>query len=160
MSVTNPESYFQLEDSVSVQIDDYRLAIQTEVEYFTDNTPIFSNPFIQSAWACSPAPPEPTEIITKIEITSIGDLITFEGDTLQAGTSLTDFLRPDRSDFSLTELIQTGLYAPKEEGIIPEMLRIKAFPIDISQPHQFSVVYELNNGNIFTASSPIIFLNL
>lgn len=155
---TIPDTYTRLEDSSFVQLDDFRLAFETEVEYFTDNTPLFfSNPFIQSALACSPAPPEPAEIITAIEITNISDLVTFEGDTLQAGTELTDVLFSNQRNSTLTELIEMGDFTPPDSGFPSGMFALSAFPVDFSQPHQFSVVYRLDSGNSFNATSPVLF---
>ena len=161
---TSPNSFIPLTDSTQIMVSEYRLGIELMVELFTDNTPFF-NPFITSALACSPAPAEPTEIITKIEITSNGDLIDSDGNLIVAGTLLNNFFVSEFEKKSIEELISSGTYQPSERDflndgfVLSELLTLNAIAADNSQPHQFSIVYELDSEKSFSATSPTIFLN-
>lgn len=152
---TIPRTNTQLEDSALVKTRNFRLVFQLDVEYFTDNSFHFSNPFITTALACTPPLPEATEIITDIIITSSNDLIDGDGNSLPSGTSLTNFFFQQNNPSSLMELVERGDFEPLEI----EFLELKAFPTETFQPHQFSISYELDSTKVLTATSPTVFLD-
>lgn len=161
-----PNDFSPLADSSALSHNKFRLAITLSVEYFTDNSFHFNNPFIQSALACSPPEPEASEKISKIEITSNRDLIDSDGNIISAGTSLNEFLEVEWEHKTLEELVNSGNYRPSHkfgtsaEDIISEILKLNAKPAEDAQPHQFSIVYELDSGKSFSETTPTLFLYL
>lgn len=145
----------ELEENASVNVFKYVLVIQLDVKYFTDASPVFQNPFINSALACSPPLPEASELITGITLTSNEDLLDPQGKIIEAGTSLNDFFFRQNTSFTVTSLVFDGNWTPMEYG---ENLILNARPADLDKPHQFTIEYEVDSGNTFSATSEKVYL--
>ncbi len=144
-----------LEENSLVERSKFVLGVQIDAIYFSDATPILEVRLITSALACSPEPPKPTELITDLTFTCDQDLKNSDGETLAAGTSLNDYFFKWNTTFSVSTLLFTGNWAPLEYG---EHFFLSASPVNDTIPHQFTIEYELDSGNNFSATSSKVFL--
>jgi hypothetical protein len=157
---TTYSSLKEVPDSTGIFLENFAIAIVLEVEYFTNLTRRFENPFVASALACSPPPPEPVQKITAIDVASDVDFVTGTGDTLAAGTSLNHLFRVSKSfknDFSAVSIQEflNGSNAFPSDDIASDYLHLQEAPAN-NFPRRFIISYVLDNGEVFTGETTVV----
>ncbi len=149
-----------LPDSAEVRFDQYAISVYPETEPISlKDTPVSGSGF--AAYACSPEPPQPTELVTDIAVFSDTDFQQAESDKiLAAGDTLNSLFEIyDLYSGNITGLI-TFLDREKEIGASADGF----FLTLVSQPkepttHRFTVHYHLDNGEFYGVTTPPVTVN-
>jgi len=149
-----------LADSAAVQFDKYAIAVYPSVETVSlkESQPTY---WLPAAYACSPLPPQPIELVTDIAVFSDTDVQQADSDkVLAAGDTLNSLFEIyDLYSGNITGLI-TFLDREKEIGASADgfFLTLVSQPKE-SATHRFTVHYHLDNGEFYSVTTAPVTVN-
>lgn len=146
-----------LEAAGSVEYHRYGIHVVPVTELLSQRHIQSASGFTSAAFACSPAPPMPSEVIADIVIFSDKDFmqanssrVISAGDTLNSVFTIYDYY--SGRIVGLTDFLMDEGIAASDQGFI---LQPAAAPAE-AQQHEFTVHYRLENGEFYEIILPPI----
>ncbi len=155
---TNRLGFTEVDANTTVSYQDYYIVLTVGVEYFSDASNYFSNPFMGTAYACDSPDPLAAEKITELTVYSNADLRLTGDVVIPAGSSLNEYFGVDLEGDNITtisDFVKSDLSHPTEEILF---LYLNQAP-SVNQMHQFNVYYELDSGNVYSEKTSNIILS-
>ena len=148
----------ELPSESSLRYDRYGIVAIPNVNLISQNQKTDKpNRLFATAYACSPEPPQPSEIISDIAIFSNADYVQVgssrvisAGDTLNAVFTIYDYY--SGRIVGLPDFLMDKGTAASEQGFI---LQPSVTPAE-AQQHEFTIHYRLENGEFYEATLPAV----